>query len=107
RRQLIEPVGERKANLPRLYAFDLMLGGGHVEGWLVSGEEKRQLDGRIAAYEAREQEKHPKEKLLYAVGDGNHSLATAKACFEEQKARHPGADWTASPARYALCELNN
>ena len=107
RRQLIEPVGERKANLPRLYAFNLMLGGGHVEGWLVSGEEKRQLDGRIAAYEAREQEKHPKEKLLYAVGDGNHSLATAKACFEEQKARHPGADWTASPARYALCELNN
>ncbi|MBQ3380327.1 MAG: DUF1015 family protein, partial [Oscillospiraceae bacterium] len=51
--------------------------------------------------------KHPKEKLLYAVGDGNHSLATAKACFEEQKARDPGAGWTASPARYALCELNN
>ena len=107
RRQLIEPVGERKANLPRLYAFDLMLDGGHVEGWLVSGDEKRQLDARVAAYEAREREKHPKEKLLYAVGDGNHSLATAKACFEEQKARNPGADWTLSPARYALCELNN
>ena len=107
RRQLIEPVGERKANLPRLYAFDLMLGGGHVEGWLVSGEEKEKLDASIAAYEARELGKHPQENLLYAVGDGNHSLATAKACFEEQKARNPGADWTLSPARYALCELNN
>ena len=107
RQQLIEPVGDSKQSLPRLYAFDLMLGGGHVEGWLVSGEEKRKLDARIAAYEAREREKHPQEKLLYAVGDGNHSLATAKACFEEQKARDPAADWTASPARYALCELNN
>ena len=65
------------------------------------------LDRRIAAYEAREREKHPTEKLLYAVGDGNHSLATAKACWEEEKSRNPEALQGPAPARYALCELNN
>ena len=83
------------------------MGGGHVAGWLVRGEEKAALDQRIAAYESAEREKHHGAELLYAVGDGNHSLATAKACFEELKAQHPGEDLSGHPARYALCELNN
>ncbi|MER2235176.1 MAG: DUF1015 domain-containing protein [Candidatus Limivicinus sp.] len=107
RRRLIEPLGELRDSLPKLYDFDLMLGGGHVAGWLVSGEEKQRLDARIAEYEARELQKHPHENLLYAVGDGNHSLATAKACYEEQKALQPDVGGLSSPARYALCELNN
>ena len=41
------------------------------------------------------------------MGDGNHSLATAKACLEELKAQNPDRDFSAHPARYALCELNN
>ena len=107
RSEVIETLTECKAHLKKLYDFDLMLGGGHLTGWLVDGEERRALEQRIAAYELRERQKHPYARLLYAVGDGNHSLATAKACYEEQKAQHPEQDFSRHPARYALCELNN
>ena len=107
RREVIETLTGRKARLKQMYDFDLMLGGGHLAGWLVDGEEKQTLRARIAAYEHRERQKHPDARLLYAVGDGNHSLATAKACFEELKAQHPDQDFSRHPARYALCELNN
>ena len=105
--EIIEPLSERKAEMPKLYDFDLMMGGGHIAGWLVEGEEKRALAVRIASYEAHERQKHPDAALLYAVGDGNHSLATAKACFEELKAQNPGEDFSEHPGRFALCELNN
>lgn len=104
---LIEPLAARKDRLTKLYEFDLMMAGGHVAGWLVDDGEKDALERRIAAYESRERQKHPDAGLLYAVGDGNHSLATAKACYEELKAGNPEADLSAHPARYALCELNN
>ena len=104
---VIEPLSGRKNRMPMLYDFDLMMGGGHITGWLVTGEEKRALEKRIAEYETRERKKHPDAALLYAVGDGNHSLATAKACFEELKTQNPGADFSDHPARFALCELNN
>lgn len=107
RQEVIETLTRRKEQLKKLYDFDLMLGGGHLAGWLVDGEEKQALEARIAAYEHRERQKHPAARLLYAVGDGNHSLATAKACFEELKAQHPDQDFSRHPARYALCELNN
>ena len=107
RQEVIETLTRRKEQLKKLYDFDLMLGGGHLAGWLVDGEEKQALEARIAAYEHRERKKHPDARLLYAVGDGNHSLATAKACFEELKAQHPDQDFSRHPARYALCELNN
>jgi uncharacterized protein (DUF1015 family) len=45
--------------------------------------------------------------MLFAVGDGNHSLATAKECYERQKRLTPPEHWATLPARYALCELNN
>ena len=45
--------------------------------------------------------------VLYAVGDGNHSLASAKGCYEELKAKNPGVDLSGHPARYALVELEN
>ena len=107
RSEMIETLTGRKEQLKKLYDFDLMLGGGHLAGGLVDGEEKRALEERIAAYEHREREKHPDARLLYAVGDGNHSLATAKACYEELKARYPDQNFSRHPARYALCELNN
>ena len=45
--------------------------------------------------------------MVFAVGDGNHSLATAKSCYEELKKNHPGEDLSNHPARYALVELEN
>ena len=107
RRRIIEPLTLCKDRLTALYDFDLMMGGGHIAGWLVTGAEKRALEERIADYEAHEREKHPDAALLYCVGDGNHSLATAKACFDELKAQNPEKDFSGHPARFALCELNN
>jgi len=45
--------------------------------------------------------------MVFAVGVGNHSLATAKSCYEELKANNPGVDLSNHPARYALVELEN
>ena len=109
-RVLIEPIAARRDRLEKLYDFDLMAGGGHIAGYLVAGEEARAFEARLTAYEAAVGEKYrglPGVPMVFAVGDGNHSLATAKACYEELKAAHPGEDLSNHPARYALVELEN
>ena len=107
---LIEPIEAMKAELPLLYDFDLMEGGGHITGWLVQGEAVDAFETRLEAYTATVGEKYtglPGVPMVFAVGDGNHSLATAKACYEELKAANPGVDLSGHPARYALVELEN
>ena len=107
---LIEPIAAGKDRLPKLYDFDLMEGGGHITGWLVQGEAVEAFEARLTDYAAKVGEKYqglPGVPMVFAVGDGNHSLATAKACYEELKAAHPGEDLSAHPARYALVELEN
>ena len=47
---LIEPVGEKKASLKKLYDFDLMEGGGHIEGYLVDGENAEAFDAALREY---------------------------------------------------------
>lgn len=102
RRALIEPLTLKKDSLPLLYDFELMEHGGRIAGYLVQGGEARALEARIDDYEARCMES---SGLCYAVGDGNHSLAAAKACYEVQKAAQDGAQ--DNPARFALVELEN
>lgn len=97
---LIGLLGRQKAAFPKLYDFELMQGGGQVCGWLLEGVVLRRLRERLDAYCAG-------RKLCYAVGDGNHSLATAKACWEQIKKEHAGEDLSDHPARYALVELEN
>jgi len=88
-----------KEALPKLYDFDLMLGGGHICGWGVTGEALERLMARIAAYEER-----GAGSVIYAMGDGNHSLAAAKAHYEALKTQLGDAA-KQHPARYALCEI--
>lgn len=107
---LIEPISAKRDALPKLYDFDLMEGGGHITGWLVSGEEADAFTSRLQAYTAACPEKYkdlPGTAMVFAVGDGNHSLATAKSCYEELKAKNPGMDLSNHPARFALVELEN
>lgn len=107
---LIEPIGAKKAQLKKLYDFDLMEDGGHIAGWLVDGEDAKAFDEALAKYSAMVGEKYKGLKgvpMVFAVGDGNHSLATAKSCYEELKKNHPGEDLSNHPARYALVELEN
>ena len=101
KRTIIEPLAAEKENMVKVYDFDLCAGGGRICGWLLSRELTEKVNAALAVYE---QEKVP---LTYAVGDGNHSLATAKACYEELKKNNPGVDMSSHPARFALVELEN
>lgn len=91
---LIEPVGNKKDALPLLYDFELMAGGGHIRGWLIDGENAKALDDAILKYE---------QNNYYLVADGNHSLVTAKSCYEKNKE----SGTYSGPARFALVELEN
>ena len=108
--RIIEPLTAKKAELPKIYDFDLMEGGGHIEGYLLQGTEVDTINEAIAAYEADVLAKYEgsgKAPMTYAVGDGNHSLATAKACYEELKAKCGAENVANHPARFALVELEN
>jgi hypothetical protein len=107
---VIEPIGQAKDRLLKRYDFDLMLDSGHLAGYLVTDHALEQA--AIRALEALGQPKDFARKygvgsetsvLLFAMGDGNHSLATAKAYWEKLKPL-AGKD---HPARYALVELEN
>ena len=86
-----------------LYDTELMQGGGSDQGLADGAAQQAAFLEALTALEADSGE-HP---LVYAMGDGNHSLATAKAFYEEWKAANPGADTENHPARYALVELVN
>jgi len=108
--RIIEPLTAKKAELPKIYDFDLMEGGGHIEGYLLQGAEVDAINEAIAVYEAdvlKKYEGSGKAPMTYAVGDGNHSLATAKACYEELKAKCGAENVANHPARFALVELEN
>lgn len=105
---LIGSCEQGKADYPVLYDFDLMCGGGHITGWLISGEAKTKIDSCFADYVAGCEEKYAgKNPVVLAVGDGNHSLATAKACYEKIKAQLPAEAAAVHPARYAMVEVEN
>jgi hypothetical protein len=121
-RSVIEPIYAARASYPKLYDFELMLGSGRARGWQV--KESAALGELAAALAALADPAAFREKygfaeessgelrspkpLLFAVGDGNHSLATAKAVWEEIKAAKQGEkDLMTHPARYALVELVN
>ena len=88
-KKLIEPIGAKKDSLKKVYDFDLMEGGGHITGWLVEGKDVDDFNKALTEYSATVGEKYTGLKgtpMVFAVGDGNHSLATAKSCYEELKA---------------------
>ena len=108
---VIEPL-VNKEGLEVAYDFELMLDGGHIKGSFIPADEQKRIADALTALIAPEKmtERYGKKglaPLLFAVGDGNHSLASAKAAYEEVKQKL-GAEAAAShPARYALCEVVN
>ena len=103
-RTVLEPLQAKKDSLRKLYDFDLMMNGGHLKGWAVDqAEDLRHVDDSLAAL----LEKLGENPLLLAVGDGNHSLATAKAYWEELKQGLSPEEQANHPARFALCEIVN
>lgn len=107
---VIGPVEKNKADLPILYNFDLMQSSGHLTGRAVDSQDLESCViealtklGQPESFYSRYSVSHDHGVLLFAVGDGNHSLATAKSIWEKIKSE-VGLD---HPARYALVEVEN
>lgn len=107
KRTVIEKIGEKTAKLEKLYDFELMQGGGHIAGYLLGESEINEITAALDAlgdpgeFNAR-YGLSGEPVMLYAMGDGNHSLATAKEYYERVKKENPN-----SSARYALAEIVN
>ena len=109
---VIEPLTAAADTMDVVYDFDLMQNGGHIKGYRLS---EKQIDAvadaltGLCAPEAQMAKYHLSgaAPLLFAVGDGNHSLATAKACYEEQKKGKTPEEYLKLPARFALVEVVN
>ena len=113
-RTLIEPIGLVKDQLPPLYDGELMLGGGRLRGWAVEDPALiAQIDAALAkladpaAFANRWPAAKGQQPMVLAVGDGNHSLATAKAYWEELKPTLSEEQRKTHPARWCLAEVCN
>ncbi|MBR6646177.1 MAG: DUF1015 domain-containing protein [Clostridia bacterium] len=109
---IIESNSEIKDTFEKVYDFDMMQGSGHIAGYKMSDEASEALSKKLLALDDIDafNKKYDVKKdspLIYAMGDGNHSLATAKAYYENLKSEIGEDKAKNSPARYALCELVN
>ena len=109
---IIESNSPLKDSFEVLYDFDMMQNSGHITGYKMSEEAANAFEAKLAALDDIDKfnnkynvnEENP---LIFAMGDGNHSLATAKAYYENLKKEIGEENAKKSPARYALCELVN
>lgn len=90
-RTVIEPITEKTDGLSKLYDFDLIQNSGHIEGYALTNSDVEAVNDKLNAILKRSG-----DGLLFAVGDGNHSLATAKECYNQ-----------GCGSRYALVEVVN
>lgn len=100
------------SNLDKLYDFELMNNSGHIKGYKLDEEEINKINLKLDKYLDKETfnkkyNTNNKDVLLFAVGDGNHSLATAKTCYENLKQTMTKEEYLNHPSRYALVEIVN
>ena len=108
--RLMDYLAARTGDMEPLYDFQLMENGGHIRGWRLTEAhlaETARLLRAVTDPEAFRARYGTEDYIALAVGDGNHSLATAKECYERQKRFTPQEQWEDLPARYALVELTN
>ena len=112
KKEIIEDLKHQVKEKDIIYDTDLMLKGGHIKGYKLSSSVRDEVIKKLAKladkdYFERKYNVKDKGVLLFAMGDGNHSLATAKASYEKIKETMPKKDYLKHPARYALVELVN
>lgn len=108
RKEIAEELYKNKDRLEKLYDFELNMGGGSIEGYFIEDYQPVLDKFEKLLDEERLTVKYGKsDKFAFAVGDGNHSLATAKAHWEAVKKTIPESEWETCPAKYALVEANN
>ena len=111
KRQIIESLKNKVTEEDKVYDFDLMKNGGHIKGYNLNKDAISFVNEKLEElsdkdYFNKKYNVTNKEVLLFAMGDGNHSLATAKTCYENLK-KNIGEAALNHPARYALVELVN
>lgn len=99
--RILEPLYHRRKDFKVLYDTELMLDGGHIRGYAVGHEDEKSV---TLAFKKMEENSGG---FLFAVGDGNHSLAVAKTCWENIKQKLTPEEMAVHPARYALAEVVN
>lgn len=111
---VIEPLTAKTNSFEKVYSFDLMKQSGSIKGWRISKESiiENLADSLLKLadrenFKSRYKVNDDYGVLLFAVGDGNHSLATAKACWENIKKTKTEKELKDHPARYALVEIVN
>ena len=112
KKDIIESLKNKVSEKDVVYDFDLMQRGGHIKGYLLNKEIINEINSKLESLADKdnfEKKYDVKDKgvLLFAMGDGNHSLATAKACYEKLKTTMSEEEYLKHPARYALVELVN
>ncbi len=112
KKNIIETIKNKVENKDIVYDFDLMENGGHIKGYKLSEEVIADIEkgiNNLMDKEYFEKKYNVKDKgiLLFAMGDGNHSLATAKANYENLKKTMSEEEYLKNPARYALVEIVN
>lgn len=112
KKTVIERIAQRSDTLTPAYEFDLMQNGGSVKGFWLGEREKELVFSALdelssPAEMERRYGKASLAPLLFAVGDGNHSLATARACYELTREQIGSEAAKNHPSRYALCEIVN
>ncbi len=110
-RTVIEPISKKAESYKVAYDFDLMAKSGHAKGYFIDEGDFDCINDALAKLSTREEMKKKygvdAPALLFAIGDGNHSLASAKALYEEIKAEIGEDAARVHPARFALCEIVN
>ena len=109
---VIEPLAESVSDDSKVYDCGLMQNGGSIKGWILDKSAQEKVDAALSALSDPDAfcKKYNLENspvLLYAMGDGNHTLATAKEFYEQLKKANPDKDLSAHPARFALAEIVN
>ncbi len=112
KKDIIESLKEQVTENDTVYDFELMQNGGHIKGYKLSESSMDEVDSKLEKLADKDyfESKYSvtdKGVLLFAMGDGNHSLATAKACYENLKNTMSEEEYLNNPARYALVELVN
>ena len=97
-----DDIIKKTENCEKLYDFELMQNGGHIRGYKIA-----EIDADVIIEKINKMAKTAEGNLLFAVGDGNHSLATAKTCWENIKKTLSEEEQKTHPARYCLVELEN
>lgn len=112
KKKIIEDLKNEVTDSDVVYDFDLMENGGHIKGYKLNNNSMTKVEEGLEALcdkEYFEKKYNVKDKgiLLFAMGDGNHSLATAKANYENLKKTMTPDEYLNHPSRYALVELVN